>query len=197
MSYLENGSTHRSLFRLMPPLHHDADPARSQVLAHIVENTGWSMGRAIAAFNSMRNPRSRVLIFDKTHRVWKGCDWVPSKDDVSIQMVLSDHRALERRVIAMDADLRRAMREIDKLRKQVANLKKSDADDDSSEEESDEDYAARRKAESEELSRKEAEEERIKADQKRVYLKAMKMAEERAAHNPAKQMEENVRLAWS
>ena len=40
MSYLENGSTHRSLFRLMSPMHHDADPNRSQVLAYVMENMG-------------------------------------------------------------------------------------------------------------------------------------------------------------
>ena len=122
MSYLENGSTHRSMFRLMPPLHHDVDPNRSQVVAYIMENTGWEVGRAVAAFNSMRNPRSRVLVFDKVHRVWKGCDWMPPKDEGSHQMILAEHRALERRVIAMDAELRKATREIEKLIKQVANL---------------------------------------------------------------------------
>jgi hypothetical protein len=35
MSYLENGSTLRAMFRLMPPTRHDADPTRSEVVTYI------------------------------------------------------------------------------------------------------------------------------------------------------------------
>jgi hypothetical protein len=122
MSYLENGATHRSMFRLMPPLHHDADPNRSQVLAHIAENMQCDMGRAIRAFNSMRHPKSKVLVFDKVHRMWKGCDWLPSHDDSKDAMILVEHRALERRVAAMDSELRKALKEIKRLNKQMADL---------------------------------------------------------------------------
>lgn len=123
MSYLENGSTHRSLFRLMPPLHHDADPNRSQVLAHIVENTGWDMGRAIRAFNSMRNPRSKVLVFDAIHRMWKGCDWLPADKDSKDTMLIVELRTLQRRVVAMDSELKKQAKEIKRLNKLVANPK--------------------------------------------------------------------------
>ena len=122
MSYLENGATHRSMFRLMPPLHHDADPNRSQVLAHIAENMQCDMGRAIRAFNSMRHPKSKVLVFDKVHRMWKGCDWLPAHDDSKDAMILVEHRALERRVAAMDSELRKALKEIKRLNKQMADL---------------------------------------------------------------------------
>ena len=54
----------------MSPMHHDADPNRSQVLAYVMENMGCDIGRAMAAFNSMRNPKSRVLVFDHIHRMW-------------------------------------------------------------------------------------------------------------------------------
>ena len=122
MSYLENGSTHRSLFRLMPPLHHDADPNRSQVLAYIGENLVCDIGRSIRAFNSMRHPKSKVVVFDQVHRMWKGCDWLPSDENSKDAMILVEHRALERRVIAMDGELRKALKEIKRLNKQMADL---------------------------------------------------------------------------
>ncbi|OWU65881.1 MAG: hypothetical protein CBB60_002415 [Armatimonadetes bacterium Cent15-Ar3] len=139
MSYLENGATHRSMFRLMPPLHHDADPNRSQVLAHIAENMQCDMGRAIRAFNSMRHPKSKVLVFDKVHRMWKGCDWLPAHDDSKDAMILIEHRALERRVAAMDSELRKALKEIKRLNKQMADLY-SDAKEMGDTSEKDEDW---------------------------------------------------------
>ena len=129
MSYLPNGSTHRSMFRLMPPLHHDADPNRSQVVAHIMENLRCGIGRAIAAFNSMRNIKSRVLVFDHIHRMWKGCDWQPSDEDSAKGMLLSEMRALQRRVAGMDAELRKATREIKRLNKKLADIGESDDSD--------------------------------------------------------------------
>ena len=194
MSYLENGATHRSMFRLTPPLHHDVDPRRSQIVAYIMENTGWEVGRAVAAFNSMRNPRSRVLVFDKVHRVWKGCDWIPSKDNVSHDMILSEHRALERRVIAMDAELRKATREIEKLTKQLANLKRSVADraeQEGEEEETQEEYNERRKAENEKLNHQESETERVRAEQNEARESLRKSA------TYADNTGELVKMAWS
>jgi len=129
MSYLENGSTHRSMFRLMGPLHHDADPNRSQVLAHIMENTGWDMGRAIKAFNSMRHPKSKVLVFDQIHRMWKGCDWVPQDKDSKDSMFIVELRTLQRRVAAMDSELRKATKEIKRLNKKLANLGEQDGEE--------------------------------------------------------------------
>ena len=193
MSYLENGATHRSMFRLMPPLHHDIDPSRSQIVAYIMENTGWEIGRALAAFNSMRNPRSRVLVFDKTHRVWKGCDWMPPKDESSNQMILAEHRALERRVIAMDAELRKATREIKRLSKQLANLKESvvDQDGDDEDDETEEEYLERRKMENDELNRDEENKERIEAAQK-AACKGLKKRDD-----PSSQLAANIAAAWS
>ncbi len=129
MSYLENGSTHRSLFRLMRPLHHDADPNRSQVLAHIMENTGWDLGRAIRAFNSMRHPKSKVLVFDQIHRMWKGCDWVPGDKDSKDSMFIVELRTLQRRVAAMDSELKKATKEIKRLNKKLANRDESEAEE--------------------------------------------------------------------
>jgi len=133
MSYLDNGATHRSLFRLMPPLHHDVDPNRSQVLAYIMQNLGGDVGRAIRAFNSMRHPKSKVVVFDQVHRMWKGCDWLPSDEESKDAMILVEHRALERRVVAMDGELRKALKEIKRLNKQMADLY-TDVDADGKEE---------------------------------------------------------------
>lgn len=106
----------------MPPLHHDADPNRSQVLAYIRENLACDIGRSIRAFNSMRHPKSKVVVFDQVHRMWKGCDWLPSDENSKDAMILVEHRALERRVIAMDGELRKALKEIKRLNKQMADL---------------------------------------------------------------------------
>ena len=139
MSYLENGATHRSMFRLMEPQHHDADPNRSQVLAHIMENMQCDLGRASRAFNSMRHPKSKVLVFDHVHRMWKGCDWLPSNENSKDAMILVEHRALERRVIAMDGELKKALKEIKRLNKQMADLY-TDAKEMESTPEKDEDW---------------------------------------------------------
>jgi hypothetical protein len=117
----------------MPPLHHDVDPNRSQVLAYIMQNLGGDVGRAIRAFNSMRHPKSKVVVFDQVHRMWKGCDWLPSDEESKDAMILVEHRALERRVVAMDGELRKALKEIKRLNKQMADLY-TDVDADGKEE---------------------------------------------------------------
>lgn len=113
----------------MGPLHHDADPNRSQVLAHIMENTGWDLGRAIRAFNSMRHPKSKVLVFDQIHRMWKGCDWVPGDKDSKDSMFIVELRTLQRRVAAMDSELKKATKEIKRLNKKLANRDESEAEE--------------------------------------------------------------------
>jgi hypothetical protein len=107
MSYLENGSTLRSLFRLMPPTAHDADPTRSQVLAHIMENMRCDIGRAIRAFNSMRNIKTQVLLFDRVHRQWRGCDWTPPSDNDKISMVMASIMEMRRDISAIRSELRK------------------------------------------------------------------------------------------
>jgi hypothetical protein len=54
--------------------------------------------------------------------MWKGCDWLPSDENSKDAMILVEHRALERRVIAMDGELRKALKEIKRLNKQMADL---------------------------------------------------------------------------
>jgi len=81
MSYLSNGSTLRSTFREMPPKRHNLNSEKSELLAYIVEAIGGGLVEANRAFGSMRNVKSQVLVFDRTHRVWHGCDWKPSDEE--------------------------------------------------------------------------------------------------------------------
>ena len=65
----------------MPPKTHNSDPEKSELLAHIVQTIGCGMAEANRAVNSMRNVKSQVLVFDRIHRVWHGCDWMPTEEE--------------------------------------------------------------------------------------------------------------------
>ena len=80
MSYLPNGSTLRATFREMPPKRHNLNLEKSELLAYIVSTIGGGVAEANRAFNSMRNVKSQVLVFDRIERVWHGCDWKPSDE---------------------------------------------------------------------------------------------------------------------
>lgn len=66
---------------MMPPKTHNSDPEKSELLAHIVQTIDCGMAEANRAFNSMRNVKSQVLVFDRIHRVWHGCDWMPTEEE--------------------------------------------------------------------------------------------------------------------
>jgi len=117
MSYLENGSTLRAMFRLMPPLRHDIDPNRSEVLAHIMENMRCDIGRAIRAFNSMRHIKSAVLVYDRIHRQWRGYDWVPVEEPDKISMLLTTVTELKRDMSSLRSELRKVKNEMSSLRR--------------------------------------------------------------------------------
>jgi len=65
----------------MPPKRHNLNAEKSELLAYIVETIGGGLVEANRAFGSMRNVKSQVLVFDRTHRVWHGCDWKPSDEE--------------------------------------------------------------------------------------------------------------------
>jgi hypothetical protein len=65
----------------MPPKRHNLNSEKSELLAYIVETIGGGLVEANRAFGSMRNVKSQVLVFDRTHRVWHGCDWKPSDEE--------------------------------------------------------------------------------------------------------------------
>jgi hypothetical protein len=128
MSYLDNGSTLRSMFRLTPPQRHDIDPAKSEVLAYIMANLACELGRAIRAFNSMRNKKSQVLVYDMVHRQWRGCDWVPPQDEDKVSLLLRTINDLKRDVAYLKTAVKKHERSIGQLeRKRPGKRKEEEA----------------------------------------------------------------------
>jgi hypothetical protein len=135
MSYLDNGSTLRAMFRLTPPMRHDADPTRSEVVAYIRENLRCELGRAIRAFDSMRHLKSAVLIYDRIHRQWRGCDWVPAEEVDKISLLMSVVTELKRDISSLRSELRKVKNEMVSLRRRKGGRKEdeevADSEDDS------------------------------------------------------------------
>ena len=134
MSYLENGSTLRAMFRLTPPMRHDADPTRSEVVAYIRENLRCELGRAIRAFDSMRHLKSAVLIYDRIHRQWRGCDWVPAEEVDKISLLMSVVTELKRDISSLRSELRKVKNEMVSLRRRKGGRRDeemADSEDDS------------------------------------------------------------------
>lgn len=129
MSYLDNGSTLRAMFRLMPPMRHDADPTRSEVVAHIRENMRCELGRAIRAFDSMRHLKSAVLIYDRIHRQWRGCDWVPAEEVDKISLLMSVVTELKRDISSLRSELRKVKNEMVSLRRRKGGRKDEEVAD--------------------------------------------------------------------
>ena len=130
MSYLENGSTLRAMFRLTPPMRHDADPTRSEVVAYIRENLRCELGRAIRAFDSMRHLKSAVLIYDRIHRQWRGCDWVPAEEVDKISLLMSVVTELKRDISSLRSELRKVKNEMVSLRRRKGGRKNEEVADD-------------------------------------------------------------------
>ena len=153
MSYLENGSTLRAMFRLMPPMRHDIDPIRSEVLAYIMDNLRCDLGKSIRSFNSMRNIKSGVLIYDRIHRQWRGCDWVPAEEVDKVSMLLAMITEMKRDISSLRSEDRKLRQLIGTLRRRKGSRDVADSDDEAQEEKSSPDV------DPEELERKKREEE--------------------------------------
>ena len=130
MSYLDNGSTLRAMFRLMPPMRHDIDPSRSEVVAYIKDNLNCDLGRAIRSFNSMRHIKSAVLIYDRIHRQWRGCDWVPAEEVDKISLLMSVVTELKRDISSLRSELRKVKNEMVSLRRRKGGRKNEEVADD-------------------------------------------------------------------
>lgn len=115
--YTTDGRTLRQLFRDMPPKSHNMDQSKSDVLAYISQQLNSDMLTAIRAFNSMRNPNSKVLVFDSIERVWMGCDWLPDNKEAKEEYLIREVRSWDRKV----ADLKA---EVSSLEKENHDLKK-------------------------------------------------------------------------
>lgn len=122
MSYLENGTTLRSQFSEMDPKRHHREMEESELLAHIAGKLGCDLERASRAFDSMRNPKSRVLVFDHTHRHWRGCEWRPADKAEFEQMLRGDQRALERKSTHEAKERRQLESIVEKLEKNLEKL---------------------------------------------------------------------------
>ena len=132
MSYLENGTTLRSQFSEMEPKRHHREMEESELLAHIAGKLGCDLERASRAFDSMRNTKSRVLVFDAVHGQWRGCDWKPADKAAFEQMLRDDQRALERKSIheakerrQLEANLEKLLARVQKLEKRESNLEET------------------------------------------------------------------------
>jgi hypothetical protein len=130
MSYLENGSTLRAMFRLMPPMRHDADPTRSDVVNYIRENLRCELGRALRAFDSMRHLKSAVLIYDRIHRQWRGCDWMPIDELDKISLLMSTVTELKRDISSLRTELRKVKHEMVSLRRRKGSRRDEEVADD-------------------------------------------------------------------
>jgi hypothetical protein len=122
MSYLENGTTLRSQFSEMEPKRHHREMGESELLAHIAGKLGCDLKRASRAFDSMRNTKSRVLVFDAVHGQWRGCDWKPADKASFEQMLRDDQRALERKSIHEAKERRQLEAIVEKLEKNLEKL---------------------------------------------------------------------------
>ena len=111
------------MFRLTPPMRHDADPTRSEVVAYIRENLRCELGRAIRAFDSMRHLKSAVLIYDRIHRQWRGCDWVPAEEVDKISLLMSVVTELKRDISSLRSELRKVKHEMVSLRRRKGGRK--------------------------------------------------------------------------
>ena len=138
MSYLDNGSTLRSMFRLMPPQRHDADPDKSEVLAYLRENLACELGRAIRAFNSMRNKKSQVIVYDMVHRQWRGCDWVPPEDEDRVALLLRTINDLKRDVAYLKTSVKKHERLLGQLERKRPASKRREEEEGEQEDEVDE-----------------------------------------------------------
>lgn len=130
MSYLPSGKTPRTMFSQMPPKRHDLDPSKSEVLAYIGQEMGCDLAAAIRAFNSMRHPKCRVLVFDKIERQWKGCEFRPSDAETSELSIIREHRAFERQLAVLKSTVRRLQDDVEDLKRKVAKRIKGKRGDD-------------------------------------------------------------------
>lgn len=115
--YTTDGRTLRQLFRDMPPKSHNMDQTKSEVLAYIAQQLNSDMLAAIRAFNSMRNPNSKVLVFDSIERVWIGCDWLPDNKEAKEEYLIREVRSWDRKVADLKADIASLEKELHDLKK--------------------------------------------------------------------------------
>lgn len=91
------------------------DPSQSEVIAHIRRTLDYDQEAAERAFNSMRNAKSGVLVFDRVHRVWYGCDWTPDDEEAKREFFAQRFAEMKREF----ASLRDEVRELASMQKKL------------------------------------------------------------------------------
>jgi hypothetical protein len=99
----------------MEPTRHHLDPSQSEVISHIRRTLDYDQDAAVRAFNSMRNVKSQVLVFDRVHRVWYGCDWTPDDEEAKKDFFTQRFADMKREV----SNLREEVRDLDAMQKKL------------------------------------------------------------------------------
>jgi hypothetical protein len=71
------------MFATMPPLCHDKDHAQSEILNHIaaeLDANGKGDLSCLAVFDSIRQPRRKIIRFCAETKRWMGVDYQPEKE---------------------------------------------------------------------------------------------------------------------
>ena len=96
----------RDQFRTMPPMRHDRDPARSDVLAHISATAGCDLEQAARTFHYLRNKGH--LRFQKAGRLWMGVEHTPDESEAQFRgRMAAEVAALQAKVLRLEDLLER------------------------------------------------------------------------------------------
>jgi len=94
------------------------------------------LGRAIRAFDSMRHLKSAVLVYDRIHRQWRGCDWVPAEEVDKVSMLLAMITEMKRDLSSLRSELRKVKGEVGLLRRRRGGRRTDEVADSEEEPES-------------------------------------------------------------
>jgi len=131
MYYEVNGKvvTLRGLFSSMPPMSHHREDSKSEVLNHIATTLKCSPQSARRAFDSMRQPKTAVLLFDGNNAAWHGCDWVPENETDSNRMMsrrlTNNSKKVEQFISGyrkMESMVQRALERMDEIEQMMNTL---------------------------------------------------------------------------
>ena len=84
----------------------------------------------------MRHLKSAVLIYDRIHRQWRGCDWVPAEEVDKISLLMSVVTELKRDISSLRSELRKVKNEMVSLRRRKGGRKEEEEEEADSEDDS-------------------------------------------------------------
>ena len=91
MSILSEYEAQATLLSTMPPLRHDPDYAKSDVVKAIQKKLECDISEAVLTFESLRHWSVAVLVYNRILKCWHGREWYPPLDPepYSIDFVLA------------------------------------------------------------------------------------------------------------